>query len=737
MDRSGVSEQSPTRAELVPAGAGPVVGTRGKPSPGANGTRDRRVLRRLIILVCTLLAVAEIASSSASFVNAWQNWRAALHLDHANRLSDHLLQAAQNLAFERGRINVLLNSADPSSAQDLAFVAGRRQAADKALTAAMEDAGEFAPALRNLNESLNALAAMRLRVDDAIRLPHPARDSRLPGQWLAAVSTFISDVGRSLEALKLATASDDGSTFVFSALKLHALGLRDAAGQEASLLARAVASGQPLDHEGLARIFALRGKAAAHWAVIESDLEFLGNRRLSTAAEGVRRHLFTKFRLLQDEVLVQANSGHYTVPLSDLTGASLPALDSIAALMSEVVAVTREHVDAQGSRAARRLAFASVLVGAVVLLLVTLAWIVARGIIVPLSRLTRTLYDLADGNINVAVPYMRRRDEVGRIAESLDTFRGALMTRNEAEKALRLSQTQYRMIFEQAAVGIAQVDGEGTIVRANDSLGRAFALPRASIEGMSVGNLFCPLDGPIGDFLLDGSRATMDAPFRRADGATVHGELTKAEVLDDGLEAPLRFILFHDITDRKQIEAELVRLATTDALTETANRRHFLELAERETGRAQRHGHPLSLLMADIDRFKSINDRYGHAAGDAVLKAYVSALRGALRQEDVLGRLGGEEFGILLPDTDMDSALDVAERLRRLVGEMEVNFDGAGLRPTHSIGVAVLRPTCGSFAELMSRADAALYEAKRRGRNCVHASSDMDEGAAAPALVTP
>jgi diguanylate cyclase (GGDEF)-like protein/PAS domain S-box-containing protein len=344
--------------------------------------------------------------------------------------------------------------------------------------------------------------------------------------------------------------------------------------------------------------------------------------------------------------------------------------------------------------------------------------------------LTRTLYDLADGNIDVAVPYMRRRDEVGRIAESLDAFRGALATRHEAEKALKLSQTQYRVIFERAAVGIAQVDGEGTIVRANDSLGRAFALPRASIEGMAVDDLFCLLDGPIGDFLLDSGCATLEAPFRRADGATVHGELTKAEVVDDGLEAPLRFILFHDITDRKQIEAELVRLATTDALTDIANRRHFLELAEREMQRARRHGRPLSLLMADIDHFKSINDRHGHAAGDAVLKAYVAALRRALRQEDVLGRLGGEEFGILLPETDMDSALEVAERLRRLIGEMEVDVGGAVLRPTHSIGVAVLRPTGGSFAELMSRADAALYEAKQRGRNCVHSSSDIDEGAA-------
>jgi len=407
MDRSGISEQSLVPVEPASAGGGPVVGARRQLPPGANGSRDRRVLRRLIILVCTLLAVAEIASSSASFINAWQNWRATARLDHANRLSDHLLQAAQNLAFERGRINVLLNSADPPGAQDLAFMAGRRQAADKALTAAMQDAGEFAPALRNLNESLNALAAMRPRVDDAIQRPHPAGDPGLPGQWHATVSTLISDVGRSLEALKLATASNDGSTFVFAALKLHALGLRDAAGQESSRLARAVASAQPLDHEGLARIFALRGKGAAHWAVIESDLAFLGNERLSTAGEGVRHHLFTNFRLLQDQVLAEGESGHYTVSLSDFTGASIPALDSISALMSEVVAVTREHVDAQGARATRMLTIASVLVGAVVLLLLTLAWIVGRGIIVPLSRLTRTLYGLADGNVNVAVPYMR------------------------------------------------------------------------------------------------------------------------------------------------------------------------------------------------------------------------------------------------------------------------------------------------------------------------------------------
>jgi diguanylate cyclase (GGDEF)-like protein len=178
-----------------------------------------------------------------------------------------------------------------------------------------------------------------------------------------------------------------------------------------------------------------------------------------------------------------------------------------------------------------------------------------------------------------------------------------------------------------------------------------------------------------------------------------------------------------DITDRKELERKLEQEAHTDALTGCANRRHFLELARHELARARRHAENVSVLMLDLDQFKTINDEHGHQAGDLVLQKLVQICQSTLRTEDAIGRLGGEEFAILLPETRSSKAMDVAERLRSAVAAVEVPLDGEPpLRFTTSIGVATLTPEDFSVAAILGRADKALYEAKRAGRNRVVAA---------------
>jgi diguanylate cyclase (GGDEF)-like protein len=166
-------------------------------------------------------------------------------------------------------------------------------------------------------------------------------------------------------------------------------------------------------------------------------------------------------------------------------------------------------------------------------------------------------------------------------------------------------------------------------------------------------------------------------------------------------------------------EERLRRLAATDVLTGASNRRHFLEQSLRELQRAKRYGLDLCLVMLDLDRFKEINDRYGHANGDEALKAFVHACRGVLREVDLLGRLGGEEFAVLLPETGAAGAREVAERLRERVMRLGVPSGSRILRFTVSAGITMLRAEDESVDALLHRADAALYEAKRSGRNRV------------------
>jgi diguanylate cyclase (GGDEF)-like protein len=173
---------------------------------------------------------------------------------------------------------------------------------------------------------------------------------------------------------------------------------------------------------------------------------------------------------------------------------------------------------------------------------------------------------------------------------------------------------------------------------------------------------------------------------------------------------------------------EVQRLATLDGLTGTYNRRHFMELAQMQFDSARRFSQPLSALMLDVDHFKSVNDRYGHAVGDQVLRGLADRCRTALRSIDVLGRYGGEEFAILLPHTERHSGAAVlAERIRQRVDEEPLNTDAGPIHVTVSVGVASTDDATEDLGALFKRADLALYEAKQSGRNRVVEDAQIAE----------
>ncbi len=176
--------------------------------------------------------------------------------------------------------------------------------------------------------------------------------------------------------------------------------------------------------------------------------------------------------------------------------------------------------------------------------------------------------------------------------------------------------------------------------------------------------------------------------------------------------------LNQEIARRQGLEDELRALASVDGLTGIYNRRHFLELGEKELARAQRYGHPLALMMMDVDHFKRINDTYGHAAGDEVLKRLAATCTANLRGPDILGRLGGEEFAVVMPECGVDAAQSAAERLRLKLAKVEVPSEQGTIGFTISIGV-VGRESGEGLTEALDRADKAMYAAKQGGRNRV------------------
>jgi diguanylate cyclase (GGDEF)-like protein/PAS domain S-box-containing protein len=181
--------------------------------------------------------------------------------------------------------------------------------------------------------------------------------------------------------------------------------------------------------------------------------------------------------------------------------------------------------------------------------------------------------------------------------------------------------------------------------------------------------------------------------------------------------------LYRDISQRKRHARELWQMATSDPLTGIPNRRTFFEHIEHERTRLSRYAGEAALLMIDIDHFKRINDTYGHAAGDAVLCHIVRQIRKLLRESDILARLGGEEFAVLLPQASRDGALGLAERIRKAIEETPLPYNDIQISSTTSVGVTIMTAVDHNTDQALSRADNALYEAKRAGRNQVKFNS--------------
>lgn len=184
----------------------------------------------------------------------------------------------------------------------------------------------------------------------------------------------------------------------------------------------------------------------------------------------------------------------------------------------------------------------------------------------------------------------------------------------------------------------------------------------------------------------------------------------------------------HDLIARGLFlrNAALQRLATLDELTTVYNRRHICELGRREFDRSRRSGGPFCVMLIDVDHFKEINDRHGHAAGDEVLLALVVVSEGSLRSQDIIGRYGGDEFLVLLPDTLPSAAWRTADRLRRSIRSRHVPIGDRRVRLGVSIGIAALEHETEDFQSLISHADVALYNAKACGRDRVRLWPDLN-----------
>lgn len=321
----------------------------------------------------------------------------------------------------------------------------------------------------------------------------------------------------------------------------------------------------------------------------------------------------------------------------------------------------------------------------------------------------------------IAVEWSTRplRDAAGQVTGVLAI--GQDVTRREE---LAASQRLLSAAIEQSSSSIMVTDTEGRITFVNGAFSRTTGYSAAEALGrnprfLKSGETPPEVHRDLWATLVAGRAWRGELRNRKKSGEAYWEEASVSPVVDRQGRTSHYLAVKDDITLRKEAEAEVARLASTDPLTGVANRRRFLEQLDLELDRGRRFGDPATLLMLDVDHFKRVNDTHGHAAGDAVLRHLTELSRRSLRRIDLLGRLGGEEFAVLLPGTAREGAALLAERLRRQVAETPAH-DGKGtIRVTVSIGLTEFGPDDAAPDTVLARADAALYRAKQAGRNRV------------------
>ena len=311
----------------------------------------------------------------------------------------------------------------------------------------------------------------------------------------------------------------------------------------------------------------------------------------------------------------------------------------------------------------------------------------------------------------------------------------------DLERAANKELTTLRAALDQSEVGVVLLDSEMRaqfINRAfrrlwrlsDDAAMRKPAFVGLMYHGRSAKTFALPtnqVDAYIaGETARIRSGDEMATDIRLATGDVVR---SRCKMLADGG----RMVTYGNVSDLVRNADEMAELAMKDALTGIYNRRHFAARLDSEWKRFRRYQRPLSMLLLDVDHFKSINDRYGHAVGDLVIAAVARLCGTQTRDSDVTARIGGEEFAMLLPETELADARAVAERLRAAVAEHVVASNSGPIAVTASIGAALADASMTDPAELMKRADEALYAAKGAGRNRVMM---YDAGLAAPARNT-
>ncbi|MDB5714203.1 MAG: diguanylate cyclase with sensor [Sphingomonadales bacterium] len=303
----------------------------------------------------------------------------------------------------------------------------------------------------------------------------------------------------------------------------------------------------------------------------------------------------------------------------------------------------------------------------------------------------------------------------------------ATLTAHEADALMR-SEERYRSLIESASDIIGILDGDGRFVYESSSALQVLGYRSDEIVGKLLAELVAPdSSGDAASFLgsvlnLPGASTIAELPLINKSGNRREFEIVATNLLQSPMIGGI-VVNLRDITERMQLVAQLEILSDTDLLTGALNRRGFNRSAERQFERAHASDQALTVVMIDIDHFKSVNDQFGHAAGDLVLAKVADACREQIGEEDFLGRMGGEEFALLISHDGPAEAHRKIARLQGAISATTVSTIRGPVSVTASIGITSVHPSLTDLAAALNQADDALYAAKSAGRNCIRTAA--------------
>jgi diguanylate cyclase (GGDEF)-like protein/PAS domain S-box-containing protein len=451
----------------------------------------------------------------------------------------------------------------------------------------------------------------------------------------------------------------------------------------------------------------------------------------------MKNRILSGVRILSGEKVLYSvggpapKSAHPAGSLGAITKPIYSPFDEKTALGSITLYVSHDEIEAQAiaySRyTTRMLGLQVAIVAAGVAFLVYL--LVTR----PIKGISDELHRLEiRSGMRLTVPSYRRTDEIGQLVMDVNTLitrlSDALSTERDLRKAHELSERRMRLVFEKADTGILVLDENGTVQSCNPSFARILG-PEVNVMGASLAALLAPqgplVAGLIAESFESGQPRDADLEIEVRGRGKIWVELSVNPLGPNLLQG-----LLNDITERKRAESAAHELAVRDPVTGLLNRRGLDNALNEMLGSAVAESRQMALLLVDLDFFKAVNDTYGHAAGDVVLREVASVLSQCVRRTDVVGRTGGDEFVVLLPGIEgAYKAEEIAQNIIAGLGKPIAIGEGKFARIGASIGVSVTGMTREPAAALLRRADVAMYAAKQAGRGQVCLDQDADAAA--------